>query len=88
MLVVPSFAGGWIAVQTGFATLGFGSAHQMLDKKPEPVCIVITTKKVNLLGSSTGSVHLNFTPPRTCVFAYKFGGMICPHLLIQVFLYS
>ena len=25
---------------------------------------------------------------RTCVFAYKFGGMTCPHLLIQVFLSS
>jgi hypothetical protein len=88
MLVVPSFAGGWIVVQNGFATLGFGSAHQVLDKKPKLVCIVITTRQVSFLDVSISPVHLNFTPSGTCVFAYKFGGMICPHLLIQVLLYS
>jgi hypothetical protein len=37
VLVVLSFAEGWIAVQSGFTTLVFGSAHQVLDKRSEPV---------------------------------------------------
>jgi hypothetical protein len=44
VLVAPSFAGGWIVVRSGFATLGFGSAHEVLNKKLEPVCTVITTR--------------------------------------------
>jgi hypothetical protein len=37
MLVPIWFAGDWIAFESGFAPFGFGSAHQVLDKRLEQV---------------------------------------------------
>ena len=87
VLVFLSFIGVWIAVQSGFANLDFGSAHQVLNKRSEPVCLMHRARVSSSQSSPAGPPHRLCNPPGICVFAYKFGGMICPHLLIQVLLY-
>jgi hypothetical protein len=40
MSIFFHFAGGWVTFEGWFATLGFGSAHQVIDKKPKPIFIM------------------------------------------------
>ena len=82
VLVFPSFARGWIVVKSGFATLNFGNAHQVLDKRSELVCIMPRAQVSSSRSSPTRPPRRLCNPPGTCVFACKFRGMIYPHLLI------
>jgi hypothetical protein len=43
VLVSICFAGAWVAFESGFAPFGFGSAHQVLDKRRETFFAIETT---------------------------------------------
>jgi hypothetical protein len=50
------FVGGWVAFEGCFATLGFGSAHQVLDKSPEPVFIMPRVQASSSWSSGTQAI--------------------------------
>ena len=78
MLVVPSFAGGWIAIQSGFATLGFGSAHQVLDKRFELVCIMPRARVSSSQFSPARATTLILRSTRDMCFCIQVWGYDMP----------
>jgi hypothetical protein len=73
MLVFPSFVGGWIAVQSGFATLSFGNAHQVLEKRSKPVCIIPRVRVSSSQSSLAKPPRQLCNPPRTCFCMQVWG---------------